>query len=67
MSSLNLGLNEMECAKRGTCAGELSIRSDDDHITESAHCSGENVEPDRIDAVVIGQKNSHASIHSPST
>jgi hypothetical protein len=66
MGALNLGLNQMKRTEGGTGARKLSIRCNDDHVAEPAHCSSEHMEPDRIDAVIVGQKNSHGSMHSPS-
>jgi hypothetical protein len=51
-------------AEGGTGAGELAIGSRDHHVAERLHGPGEDVQADRIDAVVVGQENAHGTIIS---
>lgn len=59
---MDLGLHQVQCAESGSSAGELSIGSCDDHVAEGTHGAGQDVKSDGVDAVVVGEQDSHETI-----
>ena len=54
----------MQSTEGSAGSGELAIGRRDHHLAERLHGPGEDVQADRVDAVVVGQENAHDDIFS---
>ena len=52
----SLGMSEVQRPDGAARPGVLAVGSDDHHVAVRAHRPGEDVQPDRVDAVVVGQQ-----------
>jgi len=59
---MHLGLDQMERTERRAGPRELAVWRRDHHVTEREHRPGQHVQTDRVDAVVIGEEDSHEHI-----
>ena len=59
VGSVHLGLHEPDRPDGRAVAGVLLVGRRDHHVAEGPHRPGQDVEADRVDAVVVGDQNSH--------
>ena len=59
VGSMHLGLDHVQRTEGSGRAAVLVVGCTDDHVTEGNHRPGEDVEPHRIDAVVVRHQDAH--------
>ena len=61
-AAVHLGLDEVQRTQRCASTRELAVGGSHHHLTVLTHRSGQYVQANGVDAVVVGEKNSHGII-----